>query len=321
MELLWLLLGINITTTRIISEEIAFKNDVGIKKAVFKCILISLGFGIMSSVIFVCNRYFIVYKCLHNKVSNSIVYLIAAALPMISVSACISGYFTAVRRVYKYIIANFLEYMAKIIVTIILLKKYIQPGGVENICFALILGDVVSELCSFTFNIFVFTHDINKHVFNIFKSNDFYLHRILRILVPICFTSYIRSGLSTFKQLLIPNSLEKNGINCTKALAEYGTITSMAMPIITFPATFLYAVTSLLIPEFSSFFAKKDYSKINHYSKKLLSITFIFSIILCIIFFVFGNKLGKIIYHDESVRILYYNFCTNSTIYVFRYYS
>lgn len=224
---------------------------------------------------------------------------------MISISSCISGYFTAVRRVYKYIIANFLEYLAKIIVTIFLLRKYIPLGGIQNVCFALILGDVLSEICSFTFNIFVFIHDINTHLKDNYKSKDSYLHRIFRILIPICFTSYIRSVLSTFKQLLIPNSLEKNGINYKCALENYGIVTSMVMPIITFPATFLYALTSLIIPEFSRLLVKKDYIKIKNYSKKMLFLTFVVSLILSIFFVTFGNTLGKIIYHDESVRILY----------------
>ncbi len=204
----------------------AFGNDYGIKKAMKKIILVSLMFAVCASFIFCINSDFIVTKCFHNKVGKIIVYLIAIALPMISISASISGYFTAVRRVYKSVVASFLEYIAKIIITIFLLKKYLPTGNIEAICFALILGDVLSEVCSFTYNIFVFAFDINNNLTNtkLGKNNSF-LYRIFRILMPVALTSYIRSGLSTLKQLIIPSSLEKNGINCEKALSEYGTIT------------------------------------------------------------------------------------------------
>lgn len=237
-------LGINITSTRIVSEELAIGNSYGIRKSIIKCILISLIFGFIASFIFCINDSVIVNICFHGKVSESIVHLIAIALPMIAISASISGYFTAVRRVYKSVIANFLEYIAKIIITIFLLKKYLPLGNIESICFALILGDVLSEVCSFTYNIIVFSFDINKYTgkVKLYKNNSF-LYRIFRILLPVAFTSYIRSGLSTLKQLIIPSSLEKNGLNCDKALAEYGTITGMAMPIVMFPATFLTAVS------------------------------------------------------------------------------
>ena len=298
------LLGINITSTRIVSEEMAINNNYGIKKSIIKCILVSLLFGTIASIIFCLNASFIAKICFHNKVGNSIVYLIAIALPMIAISASISGYFTAVRRVYKSVIANFLEYVAKITITIFLLHKYLPSGNIESICFALILGDVLSEVCSFTYNIITFIFDLNHHIEGNYKpQNNSFLYRIFRILLPVAFTSYIRSGLSTLKQLIIPNSLEKNGIDCDKALAEYGTITGMAMPIVMFPATFLTAVAGLLIPEFSRYYVKKDYAKIKMYSDKLIIGSFLFALLLTGAFIAFGNKLGEIIYNDVSVGI------------------
>ena len=298
------LLGINITSTRIVSEELAFGNSYGIRKSITKCIIISLVFGFCACIIFCLNASFITKICFHDKVGSKIVYLISIALPMIAVSSSISGYFTAVRRVYKSVIANFLEYIAKIFITIFLLNKYLPTGNIENICFALILGDVLSEICSFTYNIFVFTLDLNRKIGNsiVHKENKF-LYRIFRILMPVAFTSYIRSGLSTVKQLIIPSSLEKNGINCDTALANYGTITGMAMPIVLFPATFLTAVSGLLIPEFSRYYVKKDYIKIKKYSDKLIVGAFLFALLLTSLFIIFGNTLAKLIYHDVSIGI------------------
>ncbi len=281
----------------------ALNNDYGVKKSIKKCILISLIFGVLAGTIFYFCSDFIVKVCLHNKANKEIIYLISVAFPMISISSSISGYFTAVRRVYKSVIANFLEYITKIIVTIILLKKYLPIGNIESICFALILGDVLSEVCSFTYNIFIFIFDINIHFGNSFKSKGSYLYRILRILMPISLTSYMRSGLSTLKQMIIPSSLEKNGANCEKALADYGTITGMAMPIVMFPATCLYAISGLLIPEFSRYYVKKDYLKIKKYSHKLLLGTFLFAIFFSLIFLLLGDFLAKIIYKDVSIGL------------------
>ena len=280
----------------------AYGNDYGIRKSIIKCILISLIFGTIAGIFFSINSDFIVRVCFHGKVGSSIVYLISVALPMIAISSSISGYFTAVRRVYKSVIANIFEYIAKIIITIFLLKKYLPSGNIEYICFALILGDVLSEVCSFTYNIFVLVFDLDKHIGKYkLKNHNSFLYRIMRILMPVALTSYIRSGLSTLKQLIIPSSLEKNGIDCDKALAEYGTITGMAMPIVMFPATFLNAVSGLLIPEFSRYYVKKDYLKIKEYSHKLIKGAFLFASFLTVIFMIYGNKLGILIYKDVTV--------------------
>ena len=60
--------GINITSTRIVSEEMALGNNLGIKKSIIKCKFISLFFGICAGILFSLNANFIVKICFHNKV-------------------------------------------------------------------------------------------------------------------------------------------------------------------------------------------------------------------------------------------------------------
>ncbi len=293
--------GINIACTRVISEELAFGNDYGIRKSATKCIKISIILSAIASFIFYKNSDFIVKYCFESKVSENIVYLICIALPLISVSSAISGYFVAVRRVYKTVFGQLLEQISKII-AIVVLFKYTNNGSLESICFALILGDVISEVISFTYLIIVYIFDINYH-FSTLKANsgENFLLRICRILIPVALTSYIKSGISTVKQLIIPSSLQKNGRNSQEALSDYGIISGMAMPIVMFPATFLIAVAGLLIPEFSRYYVKEDYRKIKIYTDKLLISSFLFACFLTIIFYFFGDNVGRAIYHNNEV--------------------
>ena len=73
------------------------------------------------------------------------------------------------------------------------------------------------------------------------------------------------------------------------------------MPIIMFPASFLISFASLLIPEFSRFYVHKDYKKIRKYSDKLIIYIFLLSSLISVILFVFGNKIGILIYKDIEV--------------------
>lgn len=75
----------------------------------------------------------------------------------------------------------------------------------------------------------------------------------------------------------------------------------MAMPVVMFPATFLTAISGLLLPEFSRYYVKKDYAKIKVYSIKLVICSFLFALALTICYIIFGNKLGVIIYHDITI--------------------
>ena len=236
--------------------------------------------------------------------STHTVNLICIALPLISVSSAISGYFLAVRRVYKTVIGQFLEQLSKIFFIIIFFNLKQTSNSIESICFILILGDVFSEVISFLYSIIVYIFDIKYHFsINLEKCNSNFILRIFKILLPISITSCIKSGISSFKQIIVPSSIQRSGKKLDDALSDYGIISGMAMPIVMFPSTFLISVSSLLIPEFSRYYVKKDYKKIIKYSDKLIIFSFLFACILTMFFLLFGSKLGTYIYHNENVGI------------------
>lgn len=293
--------GINISSTRIVSEELACNNQIGAKKAAQRCILFSLAFGISASIIFWLSADFIVLKCLHNKISENVIYLICIALPFISMSYAINGYFTAVRRVYKNAIAKFFEEFVKILCTAFLLKSF-MPNEINYACYALILADVVSEILSFIYLYFLYKTDKKrKDLESRYKDLDSYNKRILRITVPVALTSYLKSGLSTLKQLLIPFSLQKSGMNSSNSLIAYGIVNGMAMPIIMFPVILVTSFSSLLVPEFSRFYIEKKFKKIKTTSIFILSGTFIFSVLVAFFIFIFSDKLSILIYKKLEI--------------------
>lgn len=293
--------GINIATTRVISEELAYNNTEGIKIFAKKCILISLFTGLLASFFFFVFADFIVHSCLHNRVSHTVIYTLCIALPFISMSSAINGYFTAVRRVYKNAFAKFFEEFVKIIATAYIINLFL-PAGLDYICFSLIFGDVISEVLSFIFLYFLYIKDKTKHLNRCFSKDDLtYTKRVLRISLPVAFTSYLRSGLSTLKQLLIPSSLEKSGIGCSLALSNYGVVNGMAMPVIMFPSVFINSFAGLLVPEFSRYYVKKDFSRIKKMTCFILSVTIIFSLFVTFLLFSFADKLSVIIYNNVDI--------------------
>lgn len=293
--------GINISATRIVAEELASNNEVGAKKAAQRCIFFSLVFGISASIIFFLGSDFIVKTCLNNHISKNVIYLICIALPFISMSSAVNGYFTAVRRVYKNAIAKFFEEFVKIVCTAFLLST-LMPSGINYACYSLILADVISEILSFIYLYILYKLDKRKElVESRFKDLDSYNKRILRITIPVALTSYLRSGLSTIKQLIIPSSLQKSGMNSSNSLIAYGIVNGMAMPIIMFPVILVTSFSSLLVPEFSRFHIEKNYKKIRNISFIVLIGTFIFSVIIAILIFAFANTLSQILYNKLEI--------------------
>ena len=293
--------GINIATTRVVSEELACNNDIGAKRTARRCLILSLFFGCCASIIFFIFADFITIRCLNNRISKDVIYLICIALPFISMSSAVNGYFTAVRRVYKNAFAKFFEEFVKIVCTAILLKSF-MPNGIDYACYALILADVISEVLSFLYLYILYKFD--KHKFRSksrYKDLDSYNKRILRITIPVALTSYLRSGLSTAKQLLIPFSLQKSGMNSSNSLIAYGIVNGMAMPIIMFPVILVTSFSGLLVPEFSRYYVEKKYRKIISTSTIILFGTFIFSIFITFMIFIFADELSLIIYYKLEI--------------------
>ena len=89
--------GVNISCTRVISEEMAYGNDYAIKVSSRKCLTIAMFLSIFASALFYFNADSIVTKFFESKVSVNIVYLICIALPLISISAGLDGYFRGIK--------------------------------------------------------------------------------------------------------------------------------------------------------------------------------------------------------------------------------
>ena len=294
--------GLNIAVTVIVSEKFALNKNQQAIKAIRTCIFFSLLLGIAAGGLILLFSNFITSKCLHNMVSSRPLFYIAIGLPFIAMSSCISSYFTTIRKAYKNAISQVFEFTIKMFATIILLKINIS-NGVEAICISLILADVISEICSFTLIFILYIIDIKLKKLEDIRSFGQRIN-ILKIAFPVAVTSYIRSGLSTLKQLIIPTQLEKSGISCSRALSQYGMINGMVLPVITFPTVFTDSYSMLLIPEFSTYVAQKNYKAINYIANKIFKITCAFTMCICSIFFIFSNDLGLAIYNN--IEIGYY---------------
>ena len=294
--------GLNIAVTVIVSEKFALNKNQQAIKAIRTCIFFSLLLGIAAGGLILLFSNFITSKCLHNMVSSRPLFYIAIGLPFIAMSSCISSYFTTIRKAYKNAISQVFEFTIKMFATIILLKINIS-NGVEAICISLILADVISEICSFTLIFILYIIDIRLKKLEDVRSFG-QRFNILKIAFPVAVTSYIRSGLSTLKQLIIPTQLEKSGISCSRALSQYGMINGMVLPVITFPTVFTDSYSMLLIPEFSTYVAQKNYKAINYIANKIFKITCAFTMCICSIFFIFSNDLGLAIYNN--IEIGYY---------------
>ncbi len=293
--------GINLATTKIVAEEIAVGNVGNISKVVRKCLVFSILFSCVGSFLLITFAPFICKTWLHDKISSVPFYIISISLPFISMSSCLTGYFSAVRNTIKPASDQILEQLLKVTLISLFLNHF-MPCGLEYICISMILGNIISEIISFLYIYILYKSD--KIKFKLHRTTkSFFEKRILQITIPVGLTSFIRSGLSTIKQVLIPLGFEKNGNSCEQALSNYGLISGMAMPLILFPNTIILAFSNLLIPEFAEFNTRSEYTKIKRITSKVLKYTLYFSVITAFLLFIFSEQLSLFMYKSNSVSL------------------
>lgn len=288
--------GLNLACTNLVSEQFTKGNFLDGLKAVKSCHLFALFLGITTSCVVLIFSNTIAKVWLQNRISPTPLYLIALGLPFIASSSVMNGYFAAVRKAYKSAISQFLEVSIKMMVSIVLLRL-VSLKSVEMVCICLLLADVISEIFSCLFLWILYQFDKRQYSKRKVTSITF-KKRILKITFPVSITSYIRSGLSTVKQFMVPNRLIVYGLPYSLALSEYGKITGMAFPVITFPNLFISSFSSLLIPEFASLWAGGNYKRILTVCRKILGIATFFCILVIGILMIFSNELSLAIFQN-----------------------
>lgn len=292
--------GINLACVRIVSEELAYGNDKNIQSATRKCLLFSLTFGLFSSLALFIFTPYISSTFLHNKVSCFPFYVISLSLPFVAMSSCINGYFSAIRQVKKTAFVQILEQIIKISIICFLLSL-LAPESVDFAIISLVIGETISEACSFF--ILYFLYKLNQR--NLMQTRSSvqcnFSKKILRISVPVAITSYIRSGLSTIKQLLIPLRLEKSGLSCKEALSQYGLINGMVFPLILFPNIVITTFANLLVPEFSYYNTRSENGKMNKMLNLIFKYSFIFSFCIIGIFLCFSDSFSILFYNNIEI--------------------
>ena len=126
---------------------------------------------------------------------------------------------------------------------------------------------------------------------------------MFHIAIPCTLSSAARSLLSTAENLLIPRELGRSGLNASSAMASYGLLQGMAMPMLFFPSSFLFPFATLLIPRMAQAFELGQTRTVADITEKALGAALQFGIFCAGIFFTFGGDWGTAFYQSTASGI------------------
>ena len=290
--------GIRFTTTRLVSEEIGVGSPGSAGKAVRRCLAYALAFGWAACLLLRLGAESIGFLWIGDARTVLSLRIIAFSLPLLSVSSVLNGWFIASGRAWVSAAVQVFEQILEIGFVMLLLSR-VDGNDLELCCAAISRGSLLADIASFLLVAALYLLDAGHRRGG--KTSKKLTIRMLRIAVPLAFSAYARTSLTTLEHLLVPRKLRAAGFSADSALAGYGSITGMVFPIIGFPSCLLSAAAELTVPELTAAQVQGDTKHIEQTVSLLLRSALVFSLAVAAFLFCTADALGGLIYHSESV--------------------
>lgn len=283
--------GTGLAATRLVSESFGKKSYDKVQ-TIKKCLAVAICTSLFASV-----ALYVVSGCTAEFLSESVdcrpaLRLLAVSLPFMGMSAVFRGGFIALRKAAVITGSQILEEFSSILITLYTLKSY---SGTPYAYMSIIIGNCASEIAAFVYDFIMYKITFKKSI----SAEYVTAKSVLNICAPVALGSYLRTGLVTVENILIPKQLARFGIS--NPLSEYGIIKAMAMQIILFPTVFIQSFSSMLVPEMSEMNASLRKNGIKHVAALAIKFTLIFAFAAAYIFYKYHNEIALLLYKSSKV--------------------
>lgn len=296
--------GLITAVTRIAAQRLAAGDKDGVERLMRVCTRISLLVGGGSALILYGGAPLIGRLMGDTRVADAIA-LCGVALPFIGVSASLKGYFLARRTAWPPCVSQIMEQAVRI-GSILWMLTAIWDGSLEQACVIIIVGDALSETAACVYLLCAYRRDRRRWRMDQTAPTtpSATLRPLLHIALPLTAGRYLTTALRTVENLLVPARLSMYTRSDALALAQFGAVKGMALPLIFFPSALLMTVSGLLIPELSDAHALGQRRQVARLSEISLHITLLGAIFAGGLFTVLGRELGVLLYSDDTVGLL-----------------
>ena len=297
--------GINLGVTRLVSDALAKNDSRQAKKSAAVSLAVCTVTGMIAGILLFSLASFLGGEVLGDARAIRPLRLLAITLTPVAICSCLSGYFTAVRRVKVNAAFGIVAQFVKIGATVALLSLFVDLGT-EQACLCLVGGGAIAEFFSLGVTFILYLIDkrkLSRLPTSEISSDKGLTKKLLSITLPVTFSACIRSALSMFQHILIPKGIHKSGKSWSAALSSYGALHGMALPLLLFPSAFIIAFSGLLIPEVSECCAQCDKARLERTAYRTLSLSLFFSIGVSGIMLFYSHELGMAIYNNEETAL------------------
>ncbi len=287
--------GVRVASMNLTAREYGRGNLPGMKNVIKACLAYSGVLSVVAASLLWGLAPWIAATFVKDTTVVPAIGILAANLPAACLVSVLSGYFTARGKIRSLVIIEVAERLISIGVTVLLLCFWAGDSSLR-ICCSVIGGSAFSTLLSLVWMLILLCRELRT----IPTEKAPCLRPLLQLCVPLALSDYLRSGLSTLEQFLIPRGLSKTGSAYDTSMADYGTISGMVFPVLMFPAAVFFSLADLLVPELSGCRVRGQWLRIRHIVTQSLHIGTVFSALVAGIMYILAEPLCRMLYSSET---------------------
>ena len=227
----------------------------------------------------------------------------AFGMPWMALSAVLRGFFIARRRVEPNVLSQLVEQSVRIGI----IWYALEWGSAQDVsarCTAVLAATAVSEAVSACI-LLLFYRGEAVRAFGAEKARRPAdpARRLWEILWPVEGGRCLASALHTAENMLVPACLTVCLLDAggrSAAVAQYGSLKGMALPLLTFPFGLLGSLSVLLMPEITQAHIRGERARLGGLLDRMLRLTGCFSALAGALFWVWGEPLALLLYHSQE---------------------
>ncbi len=294
--------GISLAVTRMVTAARAAGRGETVRSAVLRCLLFCLTLSSLIALLMFSLSGPAAAHILGRPGAAASLRILALGLPFMSLSTCMKGYFLAVEESVSTSFSDAVETLFTVLAAAGLFWHF-APQSIEAACLAAMLASTFGECVSFLTGWAVLRRSLRRNTPKEKAPAAGVLHGMFHIALPCTLSSAARSLLNTGENLLIPRELRRFGASGAAAMASYGVLQGMAMPMLFFPSSFLSSFASLLIPKVALEFEQGRSRAVSHITNRAVSAALVFGVFSAAVFFVFGEDWGAAFYKSREAGV------------------
>lgn len=289
--------GVRVATLCLCAEEFGKRCLGGVRCALNACLRYGLAVSTVTGLLLFFAAKPISELLLRDGNAALSLAVMGLLLPFSCLCGVMDAYYTACGKLGRLVAIQSFQRLASLLFTALLLIFW-AGGDRSRACCAIIFGGSLGSIFEFILLYSQYRRDIGTIPFP--KESPKMKGRLLRLCIPVALNDYLRAGLNTAEQLLIPYGLSQYAGSTAKAMADYGTVHAMVFPVLMFPAAILYSLSDLLVPELSRSRVMARRLRICDLTGKCLRLTLLFAACVSGFLFCCARPLGILLYDSAD---------------------